>query len=492
MRLLNPASPFLPRRHICCLLTALGLGGCAAPAWQPAGRPSLAPSTQPSASLALDATQIKPMYRELLAIDLPTVVRVATARNLDIEQARQRVQASRGRYEASVEMIVPIVAPALIYQHLEGVNQSANGVPLAANFDNFLPAVSVQWILNPGRVVSDIVASKRRMEASEQQQESTMLETTRLAAVQYYDLALMQARLGVARQAVAEAEELVRITAVRLRAGAGLPADDLRARAALAAQQQDLAVALYNFYQASVALTLTLHLDPVVTLVPEAGHITQTTLVREEMPVEELLATALLCRPDLEAARTLVLAAHADKSSTAWGGLGPQVQAGYSYGGLATNTTEGNFAMHEQQKASAGVGLALDASTFGRLKTAGANERLAALDVERQIDQVRAAVVSAQQASATNARLVPVAAQQVGAADEALRLAQANLQAGTMLTLDVLQAQRAVDDARLRYADAVVHYNQSQVNLLAAVGVLDARHLFPAGAPTTMPAGEAR
>ncbi|MFI5377719.1 MAG: TolC family protein [Tepidisphaerales bacterium] len=486
---LNLATSVVFREYICCLLAVLGIAGCAAPAWQPAERPALAPATQPSASLALDSTQIKPMYRELLAIDLPTVVRVAAARNLDIEQARQRVGASRGRYEASVEMIVPIVAPALIYQHLEGVNQSANGVPAAANFDNFLPAVSVQWILNPGRVVSDIVASKRRMEASEQQQESTVLETTRLAAVQYYELALAQARLGVARQAVNEADELVRITSVRVRAGAGLPADDLRARAALAAQQQDLAVALFNFYQASVALTLTLHLDPVVTLVPEAGQITQTTLVREDMPVEDLLATALRCRPDLEAVRTLVRAARADTSSTAWGGLGPQLQAGYSYGGLATNTSAGNFSLNQQQKASAGIGLALDASTFGRLKTAGANERLAALDVERQVDQVRAAVVSAQQASATNARLVPVAAQQLGSAEEALRLAQANLQAGTMLTLDVLQAQLAVDDARLRYADAVVHYNQSQVNLLGAVGALDARHLFPTAAPTSLPAG---
>ena len=492
MASLDATLPAVRRNQICCLLTMLGISGCAAPAWQPTARPSLAPATQPAASLALDATQIKPMYRELLAIDLPTVVRVAAARNLDIEQARQRVQASRGRYEASVEMIVPIIAPALIYQHLEGVNQGANGVPVAANFSNFLPAVSVQWILNPGRVVSDIVASKRRMEASEQQAESAVLETTRLAAIQYYELALAQARLSVARQAVAETEELVRITAVRLRTGTGLPADDLRARAALAAQQQDFAVALYHFYQASVALTLTLHLDPVVTLVPEAGQITQSTLVRDDMPVEELLATALLCRPDLEAARTLVRAARADKSSTAWGGLGPQVQAGYTYGGLATNTSEGNFSMHEQQKASAGVGLALDAATFGRLKTAGANERLAALDVERQIDQVRAAVVSAQQSSLTNARLVPAATQQLGSADEALRLAQANLQAGTMLTLDVLQAQRAVDDARLRYADAVVHYNQSQVNLLAAVGVLDERHLFPMAMPTTMPSGASR
>ena len=42
-----------------------------------------------------------------------------------------------------------------------------------------------------------------------------------------------------------------------------------------------------------------------------------------------------------------------------------------------------------------------------------------------------------------------------------------------MTTLDVLQAQDAATQARLRYAAAVVRYNQSQVNLLAALGLLD-------------------
>ena len=60
-----------------------------------------------------------------------------------------------------------------------------------------------------------------------------------------------------------------------------------------------------------------------------------------------------------------------------------------------------------------------------------------------------------------------------------------------MLTLDVLQAADAVDQARLRYADAVVRYNQSQVNLLAAVGVIDEQNVLEGGStggPATKPA----
>jgi len=70
-----------------------------------------------------------------------------------------------------------------------------------------------------------------------------------------------------------------------------------------------------------------------------------------------------------------------------------------------------------------------------------------------------------------------MAKQQVDAAAEALRLAQANLQTGNALTLDVLQAEDALDDARQRYASAVVNYDKAQINLLASLGVLDASSL---------------
>ena len=109
------------------------------------------------------------------------------------------------------------------------------------------------------------------------------------------------------------------------------------------------------------------------------------------------------------------------------------------------------------------------------MNAATAAERQAILGAERQLDQVRAEVVIAAQASDTNNDLIGLANQQVIAAVEALRLTQANFQAGTMTTLDVLQAQDAASQARLRYAEAVVRYNQSEVDLLASLGLIDER-----------------
>jgi outer membrane protein TolC len=473
------AAPF-----VVSLVTAVALSGCASSRLRPPIPALVAPDTQPSANFALNSQDVHPMYVHLLAIDLPTVMRTVAARNIDIQQARTRVDAARGQYESSVEAVFPVVAPSLAWTHFDGTNQNAPGTLVSAAFNNILPAVSIQWILNPGKVAFDIIASRRRLNASEDEAQGTDIDTARAAANQYYDLVLSQAHLGVAQQSLTEGEELVRITSARVRAGTGLPVDELRARADFDGRKQDLTSALDAFYQASIKLALTLHLDPSTTLVPKADRIDQTTLVREDISIADLLDLAARYRPDLQASRELVEALNAEKNAVVWGGLGPELQAGYTVGGISTDNSGEYSSIHEQQKGIVGGSMALGLSTFGQAKVSLAREHSASLDALRQADVIFAAVVSAHQASRTNAALTPLARSQLDSAQESLRIAQTNLQAGTMLTIDVLQAQDSLDQARLHYVDAVVHYNQSQINLLAAIGMLStATFRQPAAVP---------
>jgi outer membrane protein TolC len=452
----------------------LAASGCAEDqSSRPLPVPSVAPASQPAVSLKVDTSKIAPMYdHRLLAVDLPTVVHVAMARNIDIKAAQESVEASRGVYESSVGAIFPSLTPNVTALGIQGAISNPNNIAAVATFTHFFPAAAIQWIINPGQVAYNVIASKKRVEASEQQDRAVVLETTRAAAVQYYDLMLNQAQVSVAWQAIKEAEELLRIERLRLKAGTALPADELRAKADVALKQQNLLTALNGFYDASVALTVMLNLDPTVMLVPRAGTVRQATLVREDLPIDDMLVTAVRYRPDLEAVRTLLAAAEADKGATMWGGLGPQAQA---TGVLAPKPPAGRLVDTEYRQPiyTATGGFNWSLATFGRIKSAAANVNIAALNVDRQLDQVQAAVVTAHQASLTTAKLIPRAKQEVAAAEEALRLTQKNLQAGTGLTIDVLQAQDAAYQARLRYATALVRYNQSQINLLAALGLID-------------------
>ena len=461
----------------CCtrlaLFLLLGMSGCAdVPSLQLLARPSVAPASQPNASLNVDASQIAPMYdHRMFAVDLPTVVRIATARNLDIREAEQQIEAARGQYEASVGMIFPSITPNVTSLGLQGALATPGGLALAT-FAHTFPVAVIDWIINPGLVAYNVIASRRRLAASELTDQSVALETTRLAAVQYYDVVLAQAQVAVAKRATREADELLRLERLRVKTGTGLPADRLRAEAALAARRQDLLTALTSFYNASVALTLTLHLDPTVLLVPVTGSMRQTTLVRDDMSIDDMLVTSVRYRPDLEALRTQLAAAYADKGAAIWGGLGPQIQAS---GTLATRPPAGALVdtMYRQPTYSAHAGFNWSAATFGRIRTAAANVDLAATDVERQLDEDQASVIKAHQASLNAKRTIPLAQEQVTAAGEALRLTRKNLETGVGLTVDVLQAQDSADQARLRYATAIVRYNQAQINLLAALGLVD-------------------
>src|SRR4051812_25926528 len=153
-RIAPPArgAPAAAAQVILAAAAAALLSGCATAPHSSPPKPSVAPTSQPSASLDVRGGDVAPMYRELLAVDLETVVRVATADNLDVRQARDRVEASRGRYESSVGAIFPVIVPSIAFQHFDGHNQNANGTLVATNFNDFLPALSIQWILNPAKV----------------------------------------------------------------------------------------------------------------------------------------------------------------------------------------------------------------------------------------------------------------------------------------------------------------------------------------------------
>ncbi len=462
--------------------------------WQsplPGPRVNLSPSTQPVAGeVSLDSSLIAPVHKELLAIDLPTVVEMVQARNTDILSSRLRVEAVYGRYATSIGNALPAVAPGVLFEFHQGGARDSSGKIITANFTSLRPDVAIQWIVSPGQVAYDILASKKRLEASQQDELSVRMRALQQAVIGYYDLCLAQAATAAALEARNSAEELVRITGSKLRMGTAVPADDWRARAALAGRQQDLLVAINEFYHASIALATTLDMDASVTLVPKPDKLSSTTLVSEELSLDQLVATAIEYRPDLQSARKRLAAAHADTRATTWGGLGPIGIGGYEAGGISSHAAGQNFGMRGDQGAPAGVAWELSAGTVGQIQTVEALYKLADVQITAQLDALRAEVVRSKQDSRTTSQIISIATEHVKAAQESLSRIEASYRVGKAILLDVLDAQASLAQARLRYALAVIGYNQSQVRILAALGVLDASALG-CNRPTTQPATQA-
>ena len=485
--------------------------------------------------LKLDATAVPPMFEQALPIDLPAVVRVAMADNLDIQMAQRNVEMAEGDYESTLGGVFPALAPGASFRRVDGRSQNTDGNLFNVGFNTFQPSIAVQWAFNPGQVVYEIIAAKKQIQAAEKQRDAVTLEMLRTACVQYYELILAQAGIAAADQAVREAEELHRINQLRSQTGVGVAADELRSDARLSERLQDRAVAIQSFYTASIDLARTLQIeDPRLTLIPSVSRLGAVNLVRADAPIEDLLACAVAFRPDLAQMRDAVKIAESKRGATWWGGFGPQFDLSYRLSGITAHANnidraqgipsnlivnplsaggafvanplanglvrEGirrgslrvdhnrdvTFKFGQRTNLDVNIAARWSLSIFGDLKSADAATRRAALRAQQTLLEVQTQVVRSVKAGATQRELIRMAKRQTAAAAEALRLTQANLQAGTMTTLDVLAAQDAVAQARYRYAQAVVRYNQTQVNLLAALGLLNEQTLALADTPDTL------
>jgi hypothetical protein len=170
--------PMKPPLRFMALMLASLTAGCVSNPWDPDATlqvepPNVTPVRQASSgTLRLDNSRIAPMYRERLTIDLESVTRVASLDNVGILEAQQQVEASHGQLEAAAAAVLPTVGPGVALNHLQGVNTDAFGVLKLAHFTTLHPVILVHWAVNPGQVYFNVVASKKRLLASGQQERS--------------------------------------------------------------------------------------------------------------------------------------------------------------------------------------------------------------------------------------------------------------------------------------------------------------------------------
>ncbi|HEX7598785.1 MAG TPA: TolC family protein, partial [Polyangia bacterium] len=109
-------------------------------------------------------------------------------------------------------------------------------------------------------------------------------------------------------------------------------------------------------------------------------------------------------------------------------------------------------------------------ASYAAYRSSQAQARAAALDLEYQQQQIRAEVTAglAQLEAASNA--IAVAQQTIASAEEAYRVTEAQVKAGTATTTDLLEAQSSLTQARLNYLRSQYGLAISRVDLRRALG----------------------
>ena len=172
-------------------------------------------------------------------------------------------------------------------------------------------------------------------------------------------------------------------------------------------------------------------------------------------------------RPELTALADARQAAQRDASAARWNAWGPSVVLAAGYGQLGT--TIGNA--EEREGWSVGLNWTLSAASFGRIDAADAHASSAGLASQRFSEHLRIVVETAYREVQLYRDQLEPSQRELDSAELALRIANARFNGGVLPATDLLLAQQAADDARIRRVATIVRYNQAQTHLLAEAGM---------------------
>lgn len=430
---------------------------------------------------------VSPIKDEWMPIDLPAALALAGANNLTVRIAAEAVNEQSGNEIQALSRFLPSILPRYAYNEHRGEAQKVEGAFLRAPRHSQTVFVRSALSVNPGRALFDALAARQLRRASEYGAERIELETLLTAAQQYFDLVRALAQVGIAEEALRQAEEIVRINRDRMDKGVGLRVDVARAEARAAEARQFVQETTTAYRLASIRLAGTLQIPSDVTLYPHDPAVTPVEFVPPTATLAELHHAALTHHPSLKEQAMIVVAAENTRRAALVEPFLPKVTAEANNGWLGPNLgTLNNFGEYTVGLTWEFEGLGL--GNFGKERAARSRLRQAELRAEDVRQRLLASVAESMQEVGLFRSVTETAARQLAAAEEGFRLAENRYKSGTGLFLEVLDAQAQLTRARVNQLVTVIELNKAQFRLFTRVGERPSmERARPAGAGTDAP-----
>jgi multidrug efflux system outer membrane protein len=447
--------------RLIALVAAGGLGalGCRSP--EPALRPEIAGERMP----ATPALPALPPAAKML--DLATALRLASGSSLDVLEARARVREAEGRASSADGYLLPVLSAGGSVASSRGQAQSSFGALQEADFYSVNVLGTVRISANVGESIYKDLSAHRTAEAATGFELAQLQRTLLEVAAGYLALVESDATVRIQEQFVQESQTLARLTQARETQGLGSALDSERARAQAAAAEQRLIAARNERQRRSKTLAAALRLDAAVDLAPADKDLLPASLVNPTEDLQSWLARAGESRPETRALQSNREAARDEATAARWSVWGPEVAAGAAFGDLGKTFNT----LDERRNWIVSLGWTFSFGGPGRIESADARAEQADIALLRFRDRLQASVASAHQELVLSRQQLEPSQREVGAAENALRIARANYEGGLLPENDLLLAQQGADQARLRRLATVARFNQAQLQLMAESGV---------------------
>ena len=410
-------------------------------------------------------------------IDLPTVLRLVGARNLDIQIARERLNEAQANRQSAVAQFFPWVAPGFSYHRRDGVAQSVpSGVISDAHFQSYSPGASLTAQMVLGDAIFNSLAAKQLVKASDQALESQRQDSILTAAQGYFDMVKAKTLVGVVNEAIQISQNYQEQLHAAVGSGIAFRGDELRVQSQTEHYRITLEQALEEERVAGVHLAQTLHLDSTVVLVPQEPGLAPVTLFSTNANMQNLVEQAVRARPELKQSQSFLAASRAAKNGAVYGPLIPSVGAQVFGGGLGGGPDGGSGNFGAEADYTVGLSWRIGPGGLfdsGRIDASKARLAAAQLADSKLKDVVSSQVVASFVRMKSTAAQIQLAERNLNTASETLRLTQQRKQYGVGVVLEDIQAQQALTQARSDFVTAMAEHNKAQYGLNKAIGSLD-------------------
>lgn len=406
-------------------------------------------------------------------VDLPTVMMLAGANNDEIQLAKTKHTEVLAESKLAWQRFWPSLTLGAGYRRTDGNVQDIAGAVFDVSKQQYTvgPNLMIDW--SPGDMYYAALAAKQRALAAEQLAEKTRRDIVMQATGRYYDLLAAEASLAIIEDDLRLTQDYEKQIGGAVDAGTAFRADLLRVMTQVS--REKLAIRQHQEKRdlAAAALAETLRLPADSELRPAKADLVPVRLLDRKLGVATLISQASQHRPEMKAAGAVNQAAVLEKDRARVAPMIPNVQAGYSFGGLGGgfNGDVSNF--DDTQNMYIGLGWKIGpGGLFDKQRQiiAGAQEEATKL----QAGQIKAAigreVVEAAAKAQSAHDQIDINDEAVAAAQEMVKLAKERQASQLGVVLEYLLAREELTRARQSRVQAVAAFNKAQHELKFAVG----------------------
>jgi outer membrane protein TolC len=410
---------------------------------------------------------------ESSTIDLATALRLAGAKPVDLELARNQVRQAEAKYAEARNKFFPWFTVGAGYRRLDGNTQDTPGNISDVSKQSYQAGLGVVAELRLGEAIYQSLAAKQRAAAANHAVESVRQNLLAETSAAYFNLLRAQAALKVSEQSKSLAADYEKQVTAAVAAGVAFEADQYRAQAQALRHEIASRKAFEDIQIASARLCETLRLPNGLDLRGMDSELVPLDYTSPSAALGEQVRRALEKRPELRSREAMLAAARAETDGAVKGPLIPDLSLRANTGGLGggPDGDTGNF--DDSTEFMLGVGWRIGpGGLFDRARVESARAAETSEDIlleKTRLRITREVLEAVARVRSVDARLATVR-KLLEATEKAYQLSLDRGTTGIGGVLETLRAEEDLSFARLAWFDLVTEYNKAQIALRRACG----------------------